>query len=193
MTFSKILKKKIPVSTHICRGVCIHSLHLPVSHCVSVADKPASTAKAISDDNNNAVYRVSSDEDETASEDEITDKNKIKKKKPKDDKKKKKKPKDAANKSPAPKQDRPAPKEIDVVGIQEELESILGKLGAVTDTALQLEQISAQIAEHDELIVSIDEDIEAKKNERIQIAHRITEVQAQHPLVHSHMCVCACS
>lgn len=193
MTFSKILKKKIPVSTHICRGLCIHSLHLPVSHCVSVADKPASAAKAIGDDDNKDTYRVSSDEDETASEDEITDKNKIKKKKPKDDKKKKKKPKDAANKSPAPKQDRPAPNEIDVVGIQEELESILGKLGAVTDTALQLEQISAQITEHDELIASIDEDMEAKKTERIQIAHRITEVQAQHPLVHSHMCVCACS
>jgi hypothetical protein len=153
---------------------------------VSVADKPASAAKAIGDDDNKDTYRVSSDEDETASEDEITDKNKIKKKKPKDDKKKKKKPKDAANKSPAP-------KEIDVVGIQEELESILGKLGAVTDTALQLEQISAQITEHDELIASIDEDMEAKKTERIQIARRITEVQAQHPLVHSHMCVCACS
>ena len=162
---------------------------------MSVADKRASAANAIGDDDNKDIYRVSSDEDETASEDENTDKNKIKKKKPKDDKKKPKddKKKSAANKSPAPKQDRPAPNEIDVVGIQEELESILGKLGAVTDTALQLEQISAQIAEHDELIVSIDEDIEAKKNERIQIAHRITEVQAQHPLVHSHMCVCACS
>lgn len=149
---------------------------------MSVAAKAAKAAKARSD--NTTAHRVSSD-DETSSEDEGTDQNKRSKAAKKSDAKKS----PAAKKSPGAKQDFPALNEIDAVCIQEELESILGKLGAMPDTKLQLQQISAQIEEHDELIVSIDEDMEAKRNERVLIVGKIAEVHAQHPLVHSHRCV----